>query len=241
MDFIAEDFEKTFKVVVIGDGRSGKSSMIKRYCEGVFNADYKKTIGVNFLEKTCYYERDDQDVTLHIWDTAGQEEFSSLTQHYYRGSSACIIVCSLDNYDSFEHILEWKEKVLEEVGQIPICFAINKMDLIGTEEAQFTLEDVENRFYMMKMKHFECSVKDDSGVTDIFDYLVEKCMNPQKHVENTVELTFDHEEHSKPVTRTRTVSKREAPLTANREITLMHQQDQDDTSKSFWEGFCALL
>lgn len=48
---LEEDIEISIKVVVVGNGAVGKSSMIQRYCKGVFTREYKKTIGVDFLEK----------------------------------------------------------------------------------------------------------------------------------------------------------------------------------------------
>lgn len=50
-----EDFEIAIKVVIVGNGAVGKSSMIQRYCKGIFTRDYKKTIGVDFLEKEIEY------------------------------------------------------------------------------------------------------------------------------------------------------------------------------------------
>lgn len=46
-----EDIEIAIKVLVVGNGAVGKSSMIQRYCKGLFTKEYKKTIGVDFLEK----------------------------------------------------------------------------------------------------------------------------------------------------------------------------------------------
>ncbi len=46
-----EDLEVAIKVVVVGNGGVGKSSLIQRYCKGSFTKDYKKTIGVDFLER----------------------------------------------------------------------------------------------------------------------------------------------------------------------------------------------
>lgn len=46
-----EELEVALKVVIVGDGGVGKSSMIQRYCRGTFTRDYKKTIGVDFLER----------------------------------------------------------------------------------------------------------------------------------------------------------------------------------------------
>lgn len=58
-----EDIEISIKVVVVGNGAVGKSSMIQRYCKGVFTKEYKKTIGVDFLEKTIGYE----NITINVY------------------------------------------------------------------------------------------------------------------------------------------------------------------------------
>lgn len=98
------------KVLVVGNGNVGKSSMIKRLCKyvsvagssiylrpahqqlvcrGDFTDEYKKTIGVDFLEKQQYVESLGEDVKLMVWDTAGQEEFDAITRTYYRGTALC--------------------------------------------------------------------------------------------------------------------------------------------------------
>lgn len=71
---------------MVGNGGVGKTSMIKRFCKGIFTNEYKKTIGVDFLEKQLYVPLIGQDVQLYLWDTAGQEEFDSITKTYYRGT-----------------------------------------------------------------------------------------------------------------------------------------------------------
>ena len=62
----------------MGNGAVGKSSMIQRYCRGTFTKTYKKTIGVDFLEKQLRVHG--EDVRLMLWDTAGQEEFDAITK-----------------------------------------------------------------------------------------------------------------------------------------------------------------
>lgn len=52
---LEEDIEVAIKMVVVGNGAVGKSSMIQRYCKGIFTKDYKKTIGVDFLERQIQY------------------------------------------------------------------------------------------------------------------------------------------------------------------------------------------
>ena len=83
-----DDLEIIVKAIVVGNGGVGKSSMTARFCRGVFTDSYKKTIGVDFLEKTLESGLESGEaVKLMIWDTAGQEEFDALTASYYRGAS----------------------------------------------------------------------------------------------------------------------------------------------------------
>ncbi|KAK1121619.1 Ras- protein Rab-23 [Melipona bicolor] len=97
------------QVVIVGNGAVGKSSMIQRFCKGTYTRDYKKTIGVDFLEREI--EVDGEDVRLMLWDTAGQEEFDAITAAYYRGAHACVLAYSATDRDSFDAIPSWKLKV----------------------------------------------------------------------------------------------------------------------------------
>lgn len=81
-----------------------------------FLADYKKTLGVDYLQKLMMV--DGEEVTFHVWDTAGQEEFNALTRRYYRGASACVLAFATNNRDSFEAIRKWRDAVMNECGEI---------------------------------------------------------------------------------------------------------------------------
>ena len=120
------DLETTVKVIVVGNGGVGKSSMTARYCRGVFTSTYKKTIGVDFLEKTIPVS-ELETVKLMIWDTAGQEEFDALTASYYRGTGACALVFSTVDRASFEAVEKWKRKVEEQCGPIVMAMVQNKV------------------------------------------------------------------------------------------------------------------
>ena len=136
---LGEDMEVAIKMVVVGNGAVGKSSMIQRYCKGIFTKDYEKTIGVDFLERQI--QVNDEDVRLMLWDTAGQEESDAITKAYYRGAQACVLVFSTTDRESFEAISSWREKVVAEVGDIPTALVQSKIDLlddscIKNEEAE---------------------------------------------------------------------------------------------------------
>lgn len=168
-----EDFEIAIKVVVVGNGAVGKSSMIQRYCKGVFTQEYKKTIGVDFLERQIDY--DGEDVRLMLWDTAGQEEFDAITKAYYRGAQACVLVFSTTDRDSFKAIETWKRKVENECGKIPMVIVQNKIDLI--EQAAMTKEETELLARRLKLNFYRTSVKEDFNVSEVFRHLVGKYLD----------------------------------------------------------------
>lgn len=184
---LEEDIEVAAKVVVVGNGAVGKSSMIRRYCKGIFTQNYKKTIGVDFLEKQ--FRLDDNDVRLMLWDTAGQEEFGAITKSYYRGAQACVLVFSTTDRDSFEAVESWKTKVEDEVGtEIPIVLVQNKIDLL--DDAVVQPQEAEALAKRLKLRFYRTSVQENLNVDQVFEYLTLKhIQNIQKVVELEQETT----------------------------------------------------
>lgn len=176
---LEEDLEIAIKVVVVGNGAVGKSSMIQRYCKGIFTRDYKKTIGVDFLEKQLSLE-DGSEMRLMLWDTAGQEEFDAITKAYYRGAQACVLTFSTTDRDSFEAIEKWKAKVEEEVGSdIPVVLVQNKIDLL--DDALVHQNEADELAKKLKLRFYRTSVKEDLNVNDVFKYLAEKHIMHMRH------------------------------------------------------------
>lgn len=174
-----EDVEVAIKVVVVGNGAVGKSSMIQRYCKGIFTRDYKKTIGVDFLERQISVRG--EDVRLMLWDTAGQEEFDAITKAYYRGAQACAIVFSTVDRDSFEAVEKWRTKVEDECGNIPMVLVQNKIDLI--DQALVKVEEADELAKRLRLKFYRASVKEDLNVNDVFMYLTEKYLEILQNVD----------------------------------------------------------
>ena len=145
--------------------------MTKRFCKGAYTDEYKKTIGVDFLEKTHYVPGMGDDVRFLVWDTAGQEEFDTITRTYYRGAGACVLVFSTTDRASFEAVPKWVSKVQAEVGNIAMCLVQNKVDLI--DDAVVTPDEAEDLARKLGTKFFRTSVKDNLNVTPVFEHLAE--------------------------------------------------------------------
>lgn len=91
-----------FKTIVIGDGRVGKTSLLARYADHSFSAFSMTTIGVDYKQKVL--NRNGFTINLQIWDTAGQEQFNSITRSYYRGAAGIILAFDLSDKSSFDSL-----------------------------------------------------------------------------------------------------------------------------------------
>lgn len=93
-----------YKVVLIGDCNVGKTSLLLRFSDNIFNENPFSTIGVDFKIKTL--KVDDKIIKMQIWDTAGQERYRSISQAYFRNTHGCIAVYDITNRESFESLKE---------------------------------------------------------------------------------------------------------------------------------------
>jgi len=169
-DIQEDDFEIALKVVIVGNGAVGKSSMIQKYCRGIFTSEYKKTIGVDFLEKRICVSG--EDMRLMLWDTAGQEEFDCITRAYYRGAQACVLAFSCVDRESFKSVVKWKKKVEEECGNIPMVLVMTKMDLLYRAEIDsFEVEKLSRNLGIHLVK---TSVKENINVNKVFLHLANR-------------------------------------------------------------------
>lgn len=91
-----------YKIIMLGDSGCGKTSMLLRFCEGIFNPLQNCTIGVDFKMKQV--KVDGNVVKLQLWDTAGQERFQSISQAYLRNAQACIAVYDITRRQTFSSL-----------------------------------------------------------------------------------------------------------------------------------------
>jgi Ras-related protein Rab-23 len=166
---LEQDIDTTLKVIVVGNGQVGKTSMITRFAKGIFTNEYKKTIGVDFLEKKMYLNSIGEEVTFLLWDTAGQEEYDAITRTYYKGAGCCILAFSTTDRASFDAIESWHHKVTEECGRIVMVLVQNKVDLM--DDAAMEASEVEYLAKKLRLKLYRTCVKDDLNVSEVFQYL----------------------------------------------------------------------
>lgn len=116
-----------FKLIMVGAGGVGKTSLIKKYVENKFSESYKETIGVNILIKDL--QIDNKKVQLLCWDVAGQEKFGRVRQMYYRGASAAMVVYDVTKPSTYLQVPDFVQDFREIQGNVPLFLVGNKIDL----------------------------------------------------------------------------------------------------------------
>ena len=130
-------YDLSFKMIVIGDAGVGKSCLTAKAAKGVFDEAYSATVGFEFL--TFNVKLDGKVIKLQIWDTCGQEIYRSLISSFYRNASLAMMVYAIDSKESFTHIETWlKEVKLQSNPDIKRFLIGNNADLEDQREVQLS-------------------------------------------------------------------------------------------------------
>jgi len=152
-----------FKVIIVGDGAVGKTTLATHFTYGKFIEYYKMTIGVDFFIKDVTIGAD--VIKLQIWDTAGQERFAFMRPSYYQGTSGGLMVFDVNRLVSFKNLDNWLTEVHTSCGKIPILMLGNKIDL---DMRQVKQSDAEKYAKTNNLPYYETSAKTGAQVFDVF-------------------------------------------------------------------------
>lgn len=135
-----------FKVVFVGAAGVGKTSLINRYCLNTFSEDTMATIGVSFFSRRVQVEK--TEITLLIWDTAGEERFRSVAPSLLRGADGLVIVYDVTRPASLSEVDFYFKMFLDMVklqhNKLPILLLGNKCDVDCELEAKVNEDEVQN-------------------------------------------------------------------------------------------------
>ncbi|KAH8045530.1 GTPase [Aureococcus anophagefferens] len=106
---------RAIKLLMIGDSAVGKTSLLLRYANDTFSSTFITTIGIDFKIKTI--NLDGKRVKLQIWDTAGQEQFRTITRSYFRGAQGIVLVYDITDRGTLNSVRSWMAQINEHAGR----------------------------------------------------------------------------------------------------------------------------
>lgn len=163
------------KVCMLGAFAVGKTSLVQRYVNSIFNEKYHTTLGVKIDKKSI--EINGEALELILWDLAGEDEFMKVRTSYLRGSAGVILVADGTRAETLEIAIELKQKVYDTVGEIPFVLMINKKDLFE----HWTID--QNKIDQLSQsgwKIIESSARDDENVEQAYHLLATQLLAAQQ-------------------------------------------------------------
>lgn len=171
---IKTTYDYLYRLVLIGDSGVGKTALLLRYSENIFNVSFISTIGIDFRIKTI--ELNGKRIKLQIWDTAGQEQFHSVATSYYRNAHGIMLIYDVSKADSFVHITRWVNNISKnsptDVKQVLVgnkCDVEDNMRVIEKERGTLLAKELD-------MPFVETSAKADVNVDVVFELLATMIM-----------------------------------------------------------------
>lgn len=155
------------KVILLGDGTVGKTSVAMRFAQDYFAKVYKQTVGLDFFVRRCKLPGD-VEVMLQLWDIGGQSIGSKMLKNYISGAQAVLLTYDITNYSSFQNLEDWYrivKKVFDGEEMPYIALVANKVDLIHMRTVH---PDKHRKFAGSEMRQFVVSAKTGKKCKECF-------------------------------------------------------------------------
>jgi len=195
---------KRVKLVVVGDGAVGKTSLLISYATGEFPRDYLPTVFENY---TAQMKRGGDVVLLHLWDTAGQEDYDRLRPLSYPNADVVLLCFSTINQASYDNIREkWAPEIHHYIPNIPHILIGTKVDLredkipdptTGKFEPLSLDQGLQMANEIAATKYMEISSKTGRGVQEVFEEAVGQVLKDRENSDRVRAQSVDSKSSSK--------------------------------------------
>jgi GTP-binding nuclear protein Ran len=161
----------SFKCVLIGDGGTGKTTLVKQLINGQFDPKYIATLGVeiNSINTSVIYNNKQTDIILNIWDTAGQDKFLGTPDKYYSQTDCALIFFDLTSTHTFKNISYW----IDDISKYT-----KKIILIGNKKDLFHIRKISHQQILQytrgKIPYIEISSKTCENINQIMPMILNK-------------------------------------------------------------------
>lgn len=154
------------KICMVGAFAVGKTSLVHRFCKGIFSDRYLTTVGVKI--DTAAVETTGGAVSLVLWDLAGEDAFHSVQLSYLSGAHGLVYVADLSRPATLEVALGLRRRIEETMGRVPSVVLFNKSDLAAESDSDCAAPE--------GLPSFRTSAKTGAQVPEAFRALAERTL-----------------------------------------------------------------
>jgi len=161
----------TFKLILVGDGGTGKTTFVKRHLTGEFEKKYVATMGVEV--HPLNFHTNYGQIVFNVWDTAGQEKFGGLRDGYYIQGKCAIIMFDVTSRVTYKNVANWHRDLVRVCENIPIVLCGNKVDI---KDRKVKIKQI--TFHRKKnLQYYDISAKSNYNFEKPFLWLARKLLN----------------------------------------------------------------
>jgi len=186
--------ENKLKLILVGDTNVGKTALLNRKHNNIFNPTFSSTLGVDFHYISV--RRGNRDIKIYLWDTAGQEKFANLINVYFRNLDGAMIIYDITNRNSYDSIEKWIDKInFFNKSELPIIIVGTKTDL--EKHRMVHKHEVTNISKKYDYITMECSAKHNENVDKTFDAIIDRILktkNFDTEINTTIRADLEIEE-----------------------------------------------
>jgi small GTP-binding protein len=158
------------KICMVGACGVGKTSLVRRFVESLFDESYQSTIGVKIDKKRV--QSTDGEVILVIWDLAGEDELAQVRASHLRGATGYLLVADGSRHSTFETARALEQRIRSTLGDLPFILLLNKSDLVDEWEVGDALAEISQ----LGWRHIRTSAKSGEGVEAAFQELAARML-----------------------------------------------------------------
>jgi len=163
----------SWKLLLVGDGATGKTTFVKRHTTGEFEKKYIATVGVEV--RPLPFHTNYGIIIFNVWDTAGQEKFGGLRDGYYIAGQAAIIMFDVTNRMTYKNVPNWHRDIVRVCETIPIVICGNKVDIKDRKVKPKSIT-----FHRKKnLQYYDISARSNYNFEKPFLYLARKLVGNQ--------------------------------------------------------------
>ncbi|TLZ94470.1 MAG: GTP-binding protein [Methanobacteriota archaeon] len=163
------------KVCLVGEAAVGKTSLIRRFVQDDFDDRYITTLGAKVSKREMVFDmpgRKQLQMDITVWDIMGEKGFRDLLKEaFFHGAKGVLAVADLTRYSTLKELDDWVQGVFKVVGEIPVVYAINKIDLKDEVMILYGDKEITEASRAFEAPYFYTSAKTGENVENLFKRL----------------------------------------------------------------------